>query len=168
MGGGGLPGPVLTPSSVSSSLLTASPPGARFPLYWHSVCISVHILQESSDMWANVVPSGLQSVREIVHIMHTFTVITNLRGGNGRQHRCHPLRLDTGRRVSRDVHAGGLRAGRDRLYAREERGAHHDNELHGVRHRDACLLGRGVRPAGGWCGAARDAGWLRSAVARGL
>src|SRR6266702_3259993 len=90
------------------------------------------------------------------------------RGGHGRQHCFHHLRLDTGRRVSRDVHAGRVRAGRDRLYAREERGAHHDDELHGVRYRDACLLGRGLRPAGGWRGAARDAGWLRSAVARSL
>ena len=49
------------------------------------------------------------------------------------RHLLDQLRLDAGRRLPGHVHAGRLRAGRDRPHPRQERRAHHVDELHGVR-----------------------------------
>ena len=59
------------------------------------------------------------------------------------------LRLDACHWLPRNVHAGGLRAGRDRTVPRKERQSHHDDELHGVWIRAVCLLGDGLRVAAG-------------------
>ena len=50
------------------------------------------------------------------------------------------FRLDADHRLSGDVHAGRLRHRRDGAVPREERQPHHDDELHGLRCRDAGLL----------------------------
>ena len=89
------------------------------------------------------------------------------RGVRG-QHRRHQLRVDSRRRVPRDVHAGRVRDGGDRLHAGKKRRAHDHHELHGLRHRDAGLLGGRIRPPGGRRRRAWDARGLRQAGARSL
>ena len=50
------------------------------------------------------------------------------------------LRLGAGRRLPRHLHAGRLRARRDRPHPRQERRAHHVDELHRLRARHVRLL----------------------------
>ena len=54
-------------------------------------------------------------------------------------------RLDARHRLPRHVHAGRLRARRDRLLPQEERRARHDDELHDLRDRRHRLLDGGLR-----------------------
>ena len=53
----------------------------------------------------------------------------------------HQHRVDADRRLPRDVHAGRLRDGRDRILSRQERRAHDEHELHGLPARHVRLLG---------------------------
>ena len=52
----------------------------------------------------------------------------------------HQLHVAARHRLPGHVHAGGLRAGRDRLLPREERPARHDDQLHGLRPGHARVL----------------------------
>ncbi len=76
------------------------------------------------------------------------------RSGRRPDARLAQLRLDARRGLPRDVHAGGLRARRDRLHAGPERGPHDDDELHGLRARHPGVLGVRVRAADGRVGRA--------------
>ena len=66
--------------------------------------------------------------------------------------------VDARHRLPGHVHAGGLRAGRDRLHPGQERGPHHDDELHGLRDRHDRLLDLGFALQMGGVGRGRHAG----------
>src|SRR6266508_5092233 len=70
VGGGALPGPVLS----------VAPP--RFPPFprWHSVCIFVHRVHELLCICSALMGQQLQNVRETVHIMHESTDTVTPRG----------------------------------------------------------------------------------------
>src|SRR5438093_1138311 len=57
--------------------------------------------------------------------------------------------VDPAHRLPRHVHAGGVRARRDRLHPREERRAHHDDELHDLRDRYDRVLDLWLRATDG-------------------
>ena len=78
----------------------------------------------------------------------------------------HQLRVDAARRLPRDVHAGGLRDGGDRLHAREERRAHDVDELHDLPDRHARVLDLRLRAADGRRRRARRARRHRAAQQR--
>ena len=83
-----------------------------------------------------------------------------LSGPDGAEHR-----LDAGHRLPGHVHAGRLRAGRDRPDPREERRPHDGHELPRLRDRHARLLGARVRAADGRGRGAVDVRRRRDAVA---
>ena len=100
-------------------------------------------------------PTVTELSKQVADAQHAGAV-----GPDGPEHR-----LDAGDRLPGDVHAGRVRAGRDRADAREERRPHDGDELPGLLDRHPRLLGDRLRPADGRGRGAVDVRQRRDAVA---